>query len=381
MTRGGTFSHHALMVRSGYRSALPPSDMGWSLGFRVAKAIDGAMIKADATQASVIANQPPILAKSPFSAQEAKQHQKRWADYLGVSIEDKNSLGMAMVLLPAGEFMMGSTDEEIADVRKAAEEKRIEGWHASNILSEQPRHSVQLTQPFWISATEVTYGQFKQFVERSNYQTEAEKSGQGGWIYRDGQNQRDPSLNWRTYRSNIREDEPVAHVAWQDCVAFCEWLSKEENHEYALPTEAQWEYACRAGSESWWHMGNDEDLLDQYGWTARNHGTGRFPGRFLKPVALKQPNSFGLYDMHGNGHEWCADWGSMNYYSQSPMIDPAGPVKGQRRALRGGGFASPALASRSASRWSDGLNYMNEDHSFRVVRKAKPLKANVAPAL
>jgi formylglycine-generating enzyme required for sulfatase activity len=129
-----------------------------------------------------------------------------------------------------------------------------------------------------------------------------------------------------------------------------------------LPTEAEWEYACRAGTTWEYCFGDDAGLLDQYAWYDKNSG-----GQ-TQPVGSKKPNACGLHDMHGNVWEWCADWFSETYYQTSPDVDPTGPDGGSRRVGRGGGWASGAVGCRAACRdWGD-PSYRNELLGFRLAR-------------
>jgi formylglycine-generating enzyme required for sulfatase activity len=133
-------------------------------------------------------------------------------------------------------------------------------------------------------------------------------------------------------------------ITWADAVEFCEWLSEEEGKQYSLPTEAQWEYACRAGSTTRWHFGDDVADLKKYAWY---RGMG---GATTKPVGLKEPNPFGLYDMYGNIREWCSDWYDAQYYRHSREEDPPGAVRIGFRVLRGGAFDGLPKHVRSAYR-------------------------------
>lgn len=145
-------------------------------------------------------------------------------------------------------------------------------------------------------------------------------------------------------------------------MAFCRRLSQEEGKEYRLPTEAEWEYACRAGSATRWCFGDNASQLDEYAWYERNSG------RTTHPVAQKKPNAWGLYDMHGNVWEWCADWYDADYDQQSPADDPKGPASGALRVVRGGSwFVVPGL-SRSAIRVRNHPGVRIPVAGFRVAR-------------
>ena len=161
------------------------------------------------------------------------------------------------------------------------------------------------------------------------------------------------------------DNKPVAEVNWYEAVKFCDKLSQKDQREYSLPTEAQWEYACRAGSTTKFYFGDNDSDLDYYGWFEGNSHCNKHP------VGQKKPNAFGLYDMHGNVSEWCKDWYSEDYYSNSPNIDPTGPAYGTFRVCRG--LMTAPEYYRSAQR-----NFINPDThdgilGFRVVLDFYPL--------
>ena len=173
---------------------------------------------------------------------------------------------LTMVLIPPGEFMMGSTAEEQA---RFLEEAKAAGdqWAIERIPSEGPQHRVRITRPFRLSRHEVTRGQFRQFVEETGYKTEAERDGKGGYGFVDGKWVQDPRFVWSADPGFPQtDDHPVVNVSWNDATAFCQWLSKKQGVEYALPTEAQWEYACRAGTTTFWHCGDSDTTLQEYAW-------------------------------------------------------------------------------------------------------------------
>jgi formylglycine-generating enzyme required for sulfatase activity len=158
----------------------------------------------------------------------------------------------------------------------------------------------------------------------------------------------------------------VTCVSWSDAKAFCDWLTSEERISYALPTEAQWEFACRAGSMGQWSLGdgdgNDAERLEQFAWLNEPNGS--------HPVAQKQANAFGLFDLHGNVWEWCADWFAPDFYSTGPSEDPLGGTNGGMyavRVLRGGSHNFPANRARSAHRNKDAATAPAFNRGFRVV--------------
>ncbi|HIE27525.1 TPA: formylglycine-generating enzyme family protein [Candidatus Poribacteria bacterium] len=197
------------------------------------------------------ADHPPP-AKAPFNAWQAKEFQGQWAKHIGKPVVHTNSIGMKMVFIPPGEFTMGRTEEQFDRLLNIIENdpdlKRNRGGVITWEMLMMPAHRVRITKPFYIGATEVTVGQFRQFCEATGYKTEAERGLHGGRPYKGSR----PICTWRKPMVWLdlqqEDDEPVLHLCWNDCVAFCKWLGEKEGVEYALPTEAEWEYACRAGT-------------------------------------------------------------------------------------------------------------------------------------
>ena len=206
-------------------------------------------------------------------------------------------------------------------------------------------------------------GAFRQFVSGTGYKTDAEKSGKGGRIYGDDSVWRQkPELTWRNPGFSQSDEHPVMQVSWNDAVAFCQWLGAKEGTACRLPTEAEWEYACRAGTETLWCNGNDPDRVAEVGNLLDASAKADFPthGRiasstsdsypYTAPVRRFRCNAFGLYDMHGNAFEWCNDRYHPGYYAKSPLHDPSGPDSGQSRVRRGGSWLHNVLFSYSAFR-------------------------------
>jgi formylglycine-generating enzyme required for sulfatase activity len=210
-------------------------------------------------------------------------------DTIGTDAVITNSIGMKLTLIPSGEFLMGSPDSD-----KDAHE------------SEKPQHRVRITRPFYLGVYEVTRGQFRRFVDETGYQTQSERDGEEDY-------------SWRKPGFDQSDDHPVVQVSWKDAVEFATWLSRKEGRTYRLPTEAEWEYACRAGTTTRYSNGEDTITLALMGNVADGTLKERFPnwGRVIKardgfvntaPVGRFRPNRFGLFDMHGNVYEWCSDW-------------------------------------------------------------------------
>ena len=250
--------------------------------------------------------------------------------------------GILMVPLPAGSFQMGD----------------IQG---SGSGDEKPVHTVTLSG-FMMSATEVSVGQFRAFVEDTGYRTEAER-GDGASIFTGEEWTKKRDANWKNPYMSQDDDHPVVCVSWNDANAFCQWLSEKTGEEFRLPTEAEWEYACRAGTETKYYTGNSEGDLGRAGWYSSNSGS------ITHTVGQKESNPWGLYDMHGNAWEWCNDWFGESYYSSSPSSNPTGPSSGSRRVDRGGGWGNSAGNCRSANRSGSYPTYTNGSLGFRVVRR------------
>ena len=230
-----------------------------------------------------------------------------------------SSQGMKLAYIPAGKFGMGSPRQEAG---REAQEKG---------------HEVELTRAFYLGTHQVTVGQFRKFVDNAKYRTDGERDGKGGWgVNEKGSLEKDGRFTWSSPGFKQTNDHPVVLVSWNDAQAYCRWLSKKENKTYRLPTEAEWEYACRAGTATRWSFGDDEGLLGDYAWFQGNaRDVGRFYGH---AVGTKLPNAWGLYDMSGNVFEWTWDWYDSSYYSNSPSADPEGPSSGSRRVYRGGSY-------------------------------------------
>ncbi len=282
----------------------------------------------------------------------------------------ENSLGMKFVRVPAGEFLMGSDEspEALAQDYPQYERKRL-----ADLADEAPVHRVRITRPFYLGQHEVTVGQFRQFVAASGYIPESIADGTGGYGYNpaydpaksargDAFEGRDPKYSWRNPGFAQDDTHPVLNVTWNDAVAMSQWLSKQEGHTYRLPSEAEWEYACRAGSRTRYPGGNNPQSLLQTAnifdadaaknWPAWQAYA--LPGHdgyaFTAPVGSFKPNALGLYDMLGNAWEWTADWHDENYYARSPLNDPQGPADGTVRVRRGGSWHTWALYARCSYR-------------------------------
>ena len=294
------------------------------------------------TKHTVRVSLSPLRATVPFDQGLAQALQTEWEQYLGdVAV---NSLDMPLRLIPAGEFPMGTTPEEITEF---TQNESNEYW-VKYCKSEGPRHRVVISRPFMLGAYEVTRREFREFIEATDYKTDAERDGKGGYSWRPwGQS---PDVTWDNIPGLPQTDVgPVVNVSWNDAVAFCQWLSKVEGQTYRLPTEAEWEFACRGGSAGKWSFAQDEESL------LETHSIyGYRDGRGTQSVGQKLPNAFGLFDMHGNVYEWCHDWYDENYYQhvashRSPRAGHGG-VSRDARWLVSRNSQEPALRQPQRSR-------------------------------
>ena len=197
-----------------------------------------------------------------------------------------NQIGMNFRLIPAGTFIMGSPISE------------------NGRSKDEPQHEVQLVDSYWMATHEVSQEQWYSVMK---------------------------TRPWSGASPN-ESDAAASKISWEDANEFCTALSIKEGYAYRLPTEAEWERACRAGTQSTFSFGNQRGQLERYGWSPVNAGDD------AEPVGQKLPNQYGLYDMHGNVWEWCSDWYGENYYLQSPKRDPVGPETGTTKVLRSGCF-------------------------------------------
>jgi formylglycine-generating enzyme required for sulfatase activity len=231
-----------------------------------------------------------------------------------LSLDLGNNVSMKLVLIPSGKFMMGSPENE-----------------KDRISDEGPQHEVTITKAFYIGAYDVTQEQYERIMGN----------------------------NPRGFKG---AHNPVENVSWDDAVEFCKKLSQETGKTVRLPTEAQWEYACRAGSKTRFSYGDDSDYsnLGDYAWYNKNSN-----GQ-THPVGQKKPNAWGLYDMHGNVWQWCSDW-DVNSNANANNTNPQGSDSGSPRVLRGGGWDGDPRRCRSAGRGGNVPDDRSDDSGFRVV--------------
>jgi len=239
-----------------------------------------------------------------------------------------NTIGMTLNEIPVGTFMMGSPEDE------------------PGRDDDETQHEVTISKAFYMQTTEVTQGQWKALMG-----TEPWKGQEFSKYVKEGTNY------------------PAMYLSWDDTIAYCKKLSEKEGKTYRLPTEAEWEYACRAGTKTTCSFGNDEKELGYYAWYDKN--AWYIGEKYAHQVGLKNPNAFGLHDMHGNVIEWCNDYYGEDYYKQSHEQDPTGPVTGSFRVLRGGSWnwRNYVRSTRSARRDRGVADGRYCDRGFRVVRE------------
>ncbi|MBI5761004.1 MAG: formylglycine-generating enzyme family protein [Planctomycetales bacterium] len=289
------------------------------------------------------AGSAPPLASAPFDANQAKQHQAAWAKHLGSPVTFDNSIGMMLVCIPAGEFDRGSPDTE-QDAQS----------------NEKPQHRVRITRLFYLGRYEVTQGEYEQVMQKNPSYFSPSGDGRGRVTGRD------------------TRQFPVENVSWYDAEEFCRKLSelpleKTASRTYRLPMEAEWEYACRAGTTTPFHFGGVNN-----GREANIDGKGPYgttiKGPYLQhttEVGSYPANAFGLCDLHGNVWEWCLDgYDAASYqpFRSRMAVDPTEPSTGSSvRVLRGGSCNFSGVNARAANRLRNSPASRNYDVGFRVV--------------
>ena len=236
-----------------------------------------------------------------------------------LTVELGKGVKLEMVLIPAGEFLMGASDSD-------------KDFH----YGEKPQHRVRITKPFYLGKYQVTQEQWEAVMGSNPSRFKGPK-------------------------------HPVEQVSWDACQQFLGKLNAKfaaEGGKYQLPSEAQWEYACRAGSKTRYSFGDDKTQLDDYAWHRKNLATP------THPVGEKKPNAWGLYDMHGNACDWCQDWFGKEYYRESPVDDPTGSVTGLQRVIRGGSWHCPPEHCRSTMRRQALPEVLWHTQGLRVSRTA-----------
>jgi formylglycine-generating enzyme required for sulfatase activity/serine/threonine protein kinase len=325
------------------------------------------------TQPNVWPVDGPKPAIAPFGPAQARTHQEAWARHLGVPVEYTNAIGMKLVLIPPGEFVMGSTAAEI-DAALTALGQTKDQWQ-EYIKSEAPQHKVILTQPIYLGVNEVTQAEYEKVMGTNP--AHFAPLGKG----------KDAVAGMTT------TDHPVEMVSWYDAAEFCIKLSQQENLKpfdfgegatssplsgtgYRLPTEAEWEFACRAGTSTKYGSGDQDEDLVRAGWFGANSGGRTHAARELNA------NPFGLYDMHGNLWEHVREGWNTTYYGQFPeklAVNPNNPFSADvQRVIRGGSWSVSATFCWSADRLPNDPTSGSEDAGFRVSLPVDAVKVSIA---
>lgn len=325
----------------------------------------------------------PQPAIAPFDTDEAKKHQEEWAAYLNIPVQFTNSIGMQFRLIPPGEFIMGSSPAEIKEGVEAAIAAKNRDDRISRVRSEGPQHRVVLTKPFYLGTHEVTQKQFAAVMEKNPSHFAPTGSGRNAVTGR---------------KTDVL---PAENLPFAGANRFCKKLNKQELVDpgddsdvddeatamegtgYRLPTEAEWEFACRGGTTTkYWTGDREEDLLRD-AWLKQN------AGERTHAVGERAPNPFGLFDMHGNVAEWNRDiWTEMFYlqFADRPAINPLDNRSKAKpfHSARGGHWEVEASAGRSSARHGLPVKFTSPHIGFRVaiaadaVRKATPAPADAS---
>jgi sulfatase modifying factor 1 len=272
-----------------------------------------------------------------------------------------NSIGMKLKLIKPGTFLMGSPKEE-----------------QGRQDNEGPQHEVEITKAFYMGVYPVTRGQFAAFAKDAGYTTKAEIEGIGYGYNPFKKAFEDGKYSWQKLDFKQTDDHPVVEVTWNDVTAFCAWLSKKEGKKYELPTEAEWEYACRAGTQTRFWCGDTDASLKGNANIADASFKEKYPNgswavswddgyAFTSPVGSFKANPWGLYDMHGNVLQWCADYYDAKYYENSDKRDPLNSSKSDARVLRGGSWNDRVRRCRAAFRYGTAPGYRFDNDGFRVA--------------
>lgn len=263
-----------------------------------------------------------------FACSQAEPH-----TMLDTGLEVKtytNSISMEFIEIPSGTFMMGVADND-----------------SESYNSEKPQHEVTISKAFFIGKYKVTQAEWEKVMGFNPYDLDRSN----------------PYYNLPGMAERITKPNHPATVSWNDAQDFIAYLNAREGHNrYRLPTEAEWEYACRAGTTTRYSFGDDIRDLNAYAWYNEDFATGG-----THPVGQKKPNLWGLYDVHGNVWEWVSDYYSEDYYAVSPSIDPQGQETGSQRVVRGGSWHSSATAWRSTFRKPYEPDYRGISIGFRLV--------------
>jgi formylglycine-generating enzyme len=314
-----------------------------------------------------------------------------WVSYFFASPSIfSNSIGMSFVLVPKGQFFMGSKDTALDLVRDFP---KYEVHRIAELDDERPYHQVKISKNFYLGKTEVTVGQFSQFLSETNYLPESIRDGTGAYGYSqehdENRHEADDAFEGRDRKYSMMNpgfsqssEHPVVNVSWNDAVAMANWLTKKEGVRYRLPTEAEWEYACLANQQKRYSSSDDpadlSRLANTFDKDAITHwirwgdfaSDGHDGYSFTAPVASFQANAFGLHDMVGNVWEWVSDNYDETYYYHSHLIDPQGADSSNVKVRRGGSWHTWSLYARCSYRNYNTPSSRYPLLGFRLVREA-----------
>jgi formylglycine-generating enzyme required for sulfatase activity len=251
------------------------------------------------------------------------------------SIDLGKGQNMKLVLIPAGKFMMGSKFS-------VKETMSRYGGKPQHLSCEHPYHEVTISKPFYMGVYEVTQAEWKALMGTEPWKDKTQtKAG---------------------------DKYPASWMTSYQAIEFCKVLSKKTGRKVSLPTEAQWEYACRGGATTAYCYGDDPKKIVDYAWCWLNTRKANPPQIYAHLVGTKKPNAWGLYDMHGNLWEYCSDWYDKDYYARSPKVDPENTTETKLRSVRGGSWHNGSREARSTMRSSwTGPKYVHYNYGFRVV--------------
>lgn len=270
-----------------------------------------------------------------------------------------NNLGMKFVFIKPGSFKMGSSEKE------------------PGAFHDEKNHRVTISKGYYLQSTEVTVGQFREFVKATGYKTEGETSGGcwissgNGWKKSKGSSWDNPG-SWENNLVHQTDNHPVTCVSWNDATAFINWVNRNNNGTFSLPSEAEWEYAIRAGTTTPFTFGHCLST-DQANYGSLGLQYSDCSDKFMisrnSPIqtGTLEPNQWGLFNMHGNVSEWCQDW--YGSYPDRPVSDPGGPVSGVERVIRGGHWLAALNASRSSKRSHFQPEFASDVIGFRLVMR------------